>query len=193
MSGLGGGNGVEHHRRRVGSLMLPDDIHPGPSGPDLQLIRCRRTEGIRRAQQHLFPVVLHLMGQLADGGGFAHTVDADHQNDAGLGGKLQLGVAHIQHLHQNVLQGLPHLVGTFEMLHIHLFPELLHGLHRRVHAQIRQNQALLQVVIKIVVNAMEARKNPAQGILEALPGFGQSGLDFFKKAHVPLSFLLRDI
>ncbi len=83
--------------------MLPDDIHPGPACPDLQLIRCRRPERIRRAQQHLFPIVFQLMGQLADGGGFAHAVDADHQNNAGMGRHLQLGIAHIQHVHQNVL------------------------------------------------------------------------------------------
>ena len=76
------------------------------------------------------------------------------------------------------------------MLHVDPFPELLHRLDGGVYPQVRQNQALLQVVIKIVIDAMEACKNAAQGILEALPGFGEPGFDFFKKAHVPLSFLM---
>ena len=50
--GLGGGDGVEHHRRGVGPLPVLDEGHPGPLGPHLQLLDGRRPEGVRRAQNH---------------------------------------------------------------------------------------------------------------------------------------------
>ena len=46
--------------------------------PDLQLLNRRRTEGIARRQHHRFALLLELTRQLADGGGFTHTVHTHH-------------------------------------------------------------------------------------------------------------------
>ena len=85
ISGLGGGDAIIHHRGGVGALGVLYHLAAYPFRPDAQLLTGRRPEGIRRTQQHLFALALQPIGQLADGGGLAHPVDADHQHHAGLG------------------------------------------------------------------------------------------------------------
>ena len=80
MAGLGRRHRVVDHGRRIRALLLGDDLHSGPVGPLGQLLDGRRPEGILRRQHHPFAAVLQLTGQLADGGGLAHAVDADHQH-----------------------------------------------------------------------------------------------------------------
>ena len=57
-----------------------------------------------------FTLLFQLIGQLADRRGLAHAVDADDQNDAGLGGQVQSAVAHFQLLGQDLPQSALHLV-----------------------------------------------------------------------------------
>ena len=52
-------------------------------GPDLQLLDGRRTEGIGRGDHDLFALHAGAMGQLGDGGGLAHAVDADEEHHFG--------------------------------------------------------------------------------------------------------------
>ena len=48
-AGLGSGQGVEQHGAGVRALVLADDVHPGPVGPDLQLIGGGGPEGVTGA------------------------------------------------------------------------------------------------------------------------------------------------
>ena len=82
-TGFGRCNGIKHHRRRVAALGVLNHGDAGTLAPYLQLLNGRRTEGIRRTQNHLFALPFQPGGQLADGGGFTSTIDADYQNNRG--------------------------------------------------------------------------------------------------------------
>jgi hypothetical protein len=51
--------------------------------PELELVHGGGPEGIGRAQHHLLAPLVELGGQFADGGGFAHAVDAHHHDHVG--------------------------------------------------------------------------------------------------------------
>ena len=170
--GLGCLEGVKEHGAGVCSLVLADQLAPGPLCPDLQLIGSSSPDGVRRAQQHTLALTFELVGQLSDGGGFAHAVDADEKYHAGCGGEIQGRVPHRDHLRQD----LPKRGLYLFLVPEHLLPDplaqLLHCLQGGVHAQIRQNQRLFQLLEKGLVRLGEAGK--------------QIGGDFFqfvKKAH----------
>ena len=191
MTCLGGLQGVEQHGAGIGALVLADDVHTGAVGPDLQLVGGGGAEGISGAQQHLLALRLQLGGQLADGRGLAHAVDADDQNHTGMGGQIQLRVPHGKHIHQNFLQRFPRFLRGFQVLLPDGLAQPSHSLDGGVHTQVCQNQAFLQLIVKIVVNFGKAGKHTAQGAAERLPGLGQSGLDLVKKAHKNLLFIPR--
>ena len=163
--------------------MLADDGRAASARPDLQLVGCRRPEGVPRHQHDLLSLSGQLLCDLADGSGLAHAVDADDQNHAGVGGQLQLRVSHGKHVHENFLQRFPRFLRGFQVLLPDCSAQPLHSLDGGVHAQVRQNQTFLQLIVKIVVNFGKAGKHTAQGAAERFPGLGQSGLDFVKKAH----------
>ena len=158
MTCLGGLQGVEQHGAGIGALVLADDVHTGAVGPDLQLVGGGGAEGISGAQQHLLALRLQLGGQLADGRGLAHAVDADEQHDAGGGGQVQGGVAHLQLLRQDGPQGVLHLVGPGQQPLLHLFAQLLHRVGGGIHAHVRQDQRLLQLVVKFVVQLIKCHR-----------------------------------
>ena len=72
---------VENHRRRVASGLsaMGNYRHVVALAPGHQLFACRSPEGVASGQQHALALCLEVLGQLADGGGLADTVDpADH-------------------------------------------------------------------------------------------------------------------
>ena len=95
------------------------------------------------------------MGHFADGRGLAHAIDADDQNDAGLGGQVQAAVAHLQLFRQDIPQSALYLVRRQQTVVIGPAAQLLRGIHGHVHAHIRQDQGFLQPVVKIVVQRVE--------------------------------------
>ena len=183
LSGPGGLDAVVDHGGRVGSLVLADNGRAAAACPDFQLVGCRRPEGIRRHQQHPLSLPGQLGGDLADGGGFAHAVDPDDQHHAGGGAQIKRRVPHVQHVHQDFLQGCLGLLGLLQMPLPNRLAQPLHSFRRRVHAQVGQNQALLQFVVKVLVQLGIAGKDASQGVAEGIPGFGKSCLDFIKKSH----------
>ncbi len=68
--------------------MLGDHRDTVALAPGLQLFDRGGAEGVAGGQHDALALVLQPLGQLADGGGLAGAVDADHQNDLGpaLGG-----------------------------------------------------------------------------------------------------------
>ena len=77
--GLGGLDAVEDHGSGIGALMLADDHGAGALRPDLQLVGSGGAEGVACNQQNLLALLDQPGGDLADGGGLAHAVDADDQ------------------------------------------------------------------------------------------------------------------
>ena len=84
ISRLRRGERVEQHRAGVRALNRADDLAVGAVCPNFKLIRRRRAERVRRAQQHALALALESVGDLADGRGLAHAVHADDQHDARL-------------------------------------------------------------------------------------------------------------
>ena len=163
--------------------MLADNVRAGAPGPDLQLIGSGGPEGISGAHQHPFPLVPQLLGQLSDGGGLPHPVYADDQHHRGLGIQTQAGVAHVQHLHQDVLQGRFGLLRLPDFFLLHPAAQALHRPSGSLHSQVGQDQAFLQLVVKIVVQIGKAGKYIAQSLGHGFSGFGQAFFDFTKKTH----------
>ena len=164
---LGRLQSIKQYRAGIRALMLPHDIHAGTARPDLQLVGGRRTERIAGAQQDLFALILQLLGQLADGCGLAHAVDADDQHHGGLALQHQRAVTHLQLALQDVPQGVLYLVHPADKAFLHPLPQLGHGISGGVSAYIGQDQRLLQSVVELVVQVVEGR-NGGERLLKYL-------------------------
>ena len=116
---LGCAGGVEHHGGGVCPLVLLDDLHSGPVGPDGQLLRSGGPEGIGRAEDDPLAFVLQLGTDFSDGRGLAHAVHPDKQGHGGLSRQVQPHLTHSQRLGNDVSHQLP---GPF-----HCFDALLPG------------------------------------------------------------------
>ncbi|MNO43062.1 hypothetical protein D3C76_332730 [compost metagenome] len=79
---LGSLNGIEHHRSRVRTGLLLDDIHTCTLSPDLQLLNGPRTESIASGEQNLFALLFIAVCQFANGGCLADTIYANEQNNS---------------------------------------------------------------------------------------------------------------
>ena len=154
--GLGGLQCVKQHGAGVRALVLPDDLASGPLCPDLQLVGGGGAEGIGGAQHHPFALLFQAGGDLSDGGGLAHTVDADEDADAGLRVQLHCGVSHLHLRHQDLPQALPDGLLALQMLFTNLGAQLLHGVRGSVHAKICHDEGLLQLLEEGLVRLGEA-------------------------------------
>ena len=168
--GLGGAHRVKDHRGGVGTFVLLDDLHPRPLGPDGELVGGGGPEGVAGAEEDLLPLSLQGGGQFADGGGLAHAVDPDEEDHRGAGGEVQALVSHCQHVLEHPAQTVPHLLLVLELLALHPALELLHRLEGGVHTHVGQDEGLLQLIVKVVVDGGEARKDVQL-------------FDFVKKSH----------
>ena len=82
--GLSRSCSIEHDGRRVGSFLMLYDRHVVPFSPNRQLLRRSGAERVAGNCRDLVSLLLKFGGQLADCGGFAGAVDADHQDNKGL-------------------------------------------------------------------------------------------------------------
>ena len=159
--------------------MLLDDVHPGPLRPDGKLIGGGGPEGISGAQQHPLALALPAGGQLSDGGGLAHAVDADEQHHSGGAAHIHPGVAHREDFGQNFLHAGLGPIGVLDLIALAPLLKLLHGLHGGLRPHIRHDQRLLQLVVEVVIQFGKAVENSDLS-------------DFIKKTHVwsPLMLFL---
>ena len=86
---IGHSNRVKDHGCRIRPLILPDQLNARTVTPHGKLFDRRRTEGIRRCHDHLFAIVFQKMRDFADGGRFAHTIYADHEDHGRLGIQME--------------------------------------------------------------------------------------------------------
>ena len=188
--GPGGGEGVKHHGGGVGPLVLAHQLHAGALAPDLQLVGGGGPEGVPGGHQHPPAIPLEGGGQLADGGGLAHAGHPDEQGHRRRGGQAEGGVAHLEHLGEHPPQAGPSGVHVLDLLRLHPLPQLLHRLQGGVHPHVPQDQGLLQLVVKVVVQL--PGEQLVKGVADVLLGAGQPRLDLFKKAHVvPVPFVVQ--
>ena len=77
---LGRGDRIERKPGGIGARLARHHLRACAFAPDLQLIDRGRAEGIARHQHHAFSLRTKSRRKLADGRGFAGTIDAGHQN-----------------------------------------------------------------------------------------------------------------
>src|SRR3982751_1052329 len=71
---------VEHNPGSVAAFLARNQRRADAVTPDLQLLDRGRPEGVAGSEQDAVILLLQPMAELADGGGLARTVDADHQD-----------------------------------------------------------------------------------------------------------------
>ena len=130
---------------------MTDDRHLCAFRPDLQLISCRRAEGIRRCQHDAVAGVLKAHGQLADGRRLAHAVHADHQHHHR---PLERLARHAHDLLENLLENLARFLRVGDLFFFHARFQLLNDLIAGAHAHIAHNQNIDQIFIKVVVDLL---------------------------------------
>ena len=148
------GERVEQHRAGIGTLAAAHDLHARAVCPNFELVRRRRAEGIRRAQQHALALLFVAVGELADARGLAHAVHADDEHDARRCGEVEARIADLELLFQNVAQRLLDVVAALNALFVYHLTQLLHGVRRDRRAEVCHDQALLQLVVEILVDGL---------------------------------------
>ena len=146
--------GVEQHRAGIGALAAAHDLHARTVCPNFELVRRRRAEGIRRAQQHALALLFVAVGELADARGLAHAVHADDEHDARRCGEVEARIADLELLFQNVAQRLLNVVAALNALFVYHLTQLLHGVRRDRRAEVCHDQALLQLVVEILIDGL---------------------------------------
>ena len=165
------GKRVKQHRAGVRPLFGAHKLTFRAVRPDLQLIRGRGAEGVRRAQQHAPALLLEAVRQLADGGRLADAVDADDQHDRRLRGKVKRGIADAQLLLQNVAQRLLDALAVLDFVVVNGVAQPFDRVRCDARAEVSHDEAFLQLVIKLLVDRF-----PNDGVIPRL-------FDLCKNSH----------
>ena len=188
-SGLGGVYGVEEHRRRIGARLLADDLGSGPLPPGLQLLHRRRPKGVGGAHQHLPPFPHPEARQLAGGGGLAHAVDPDHQQDleAGCGRPVARGGTGLQNMEELRSDTGLELAGIVDAVPLYPVPDPVEDHRGGIDPHVGPHQDFLELLKQFRINRLPAlqhlfhaghqvpagrrhgRPEPAQKTLPGLP------------------------
>ena len=149
---------VESHRSGVGTHLLLHHGNPHALAPNHQLLHGSRAESIRRTQVNRFAGLLELVGQLSDGSGLAHPIDTYHHDHVGPLGNRSLKLGHITRIVLGQQGGYLIAQDAVQLLRVHIFvgrDTLLNALddfQGGLHAYIRRNQHLFQVVQHLVIH-----------------------------------------
>ena len=92
-AGLGGGDGVERDRGGIAAGLRRDEVGPGPLRPRLELLAGRGPERVGGADHARAAGLAQVPGDLADRGRLAGAVHAAHEQDGGMGGDVDAGIA----------------------------------------------------------------------------------------------------
>ncbi len=152
--------------------------------PDLELLDGGRPEGIRRHQEHFFPLVLVGPGQFADGGRLPGAVDPDDHDDeraSGWSGNRGYAAGH-----EDLLHGLPEdLLEEFrlgQLFSLHLF---LHPLDQLVGAggsHVGHDEGLFDVVVELLVDDLRPQDQIVHIGEEEFLRLLQAGLQLVEKS-----------
>ena len=182
-AGAGSLDGVINDGSGVGTGVLGNHRNVVALTPHLQLLDGGSTEGIASGQHHALALGLELLGQLADGGGLADAVHADHQDDVRLlagvdhQGLLDLG----QHLAHILFEQTVERLGVLELLAVRVLYQPLDDAGGGVDAKIGGQQLGLQLFEQIVIDLLAAEQAEETGT-DILPGTHQAALEAGKEA-----------
>jgi hypothetical protein len=193
LAGAAGGDRVEHHGARVGARLLLDDGRAGALRPDAELLDGRRAKGVASGEHHLLARIREAARQLADGGGLAGAIDADHQQHEWLvGADVQGLLRRQQDGGDRVGQRGDELVDVVQFLARHLFAQLFEDLRGGLDAHIGGQQARLQLVEHLGVDRAagdqirEVVREPGSGPVQLGAQAREEGLGLvFGQRHAP--------
>ena len=174
----GGIDGIEHHGGRVAGL-LGDHGDAVPFAPGGQLLAGRGAEGVAGGEQDALALALEMLGQLADRGGLAGTVDpGDHDHEglvaAGIHGLLQW----CQQCLQSPGQCGAQLRRRLQLVALDAGLEFGQQPLRGFDTAIRHQQRRLQVVQQLVVDLRPAEQF-GQRRIKGFAGAREAGLEAF--------------
>ncbi len=183
--GLGRGQSVERHRRRVRAHLLPDHRGARTVGPYLELVDGGRTERIGGTYPHLAARLGELRRQLSDGRGFARTVHTNHHHHIGFAGPgIQPEiVGRAMGLFQQGGYLFAQDVLQFRRIHVFVaggpFFDAADNLDGRLHPHIGGHKHFFQVVQHFRVDSRTSRHSAGQ--FAEQPGLGllQPRIEFF--------------
>ncbi len=142
---------VIHDCARIGALAACDDRHPDALRPCLKLFGGGGSKGIAGGQQNaLAELVLQSMRQLGNHGRLPNSVDADDQDDIGMGlegGAPGLVLEHPNHLG---LKHLAHFAGALDTVSVGAILSSIDQVHTCFDANIGLDQQCLQVLPEFV-------------------------------------------
>ena len=179
--GQGAIHGFVGHGGRIGTGGAGMEERAHALGPDLQLLDGRRTEGVGRGDHDLFALHAGTMGQLGDGGGLAHAVDADEEHHFG----RVHGADATRQTEDLVHFGHEQAAYVFHAGHVLLagpFTQTLHQLQRRFVAQVSHDEELFQFFPETFVEFAVAAEQAVQTAGELLAGTAQAFADLEEQA-----------
>ena len=178
LAGTGGVDGVEHHRCRIAGF-LGDDDDAISFAPGRQLLAGRGAKGVAGGQQNALALALEVLGQLADGSGFAGAVDARNHDHERL---VAAGVQRLFKWREQGLQALgqsrTQLGGGFQLVALDRGLEFGQQPVCRVDAAIRHQQCGFQIVEQLVVDLRPTEELGQRGV-ERVAGAGKAALEAF--------------
>ena len=189
-AGAGSLDGVIDDGGGVGTSVLGDHRNIVALTPHLQLLDRGGTEGIPRRQHHALAFGLELLGQLADGGGLADAVHADHQDHIG----FLAGVDHQrlldfrQHLAHVLLEQAIERLGILELLAVRVLHQALNDAAGGIHTKIGGQQLGLQLLEQLVIDLLATEQAEEAGA-DIFLGTHQAALEAGKEA-LPLRLVL---
>ncbi|MNH13634.1 hypothetical protein D3C79_732120 [compost metagenome] len=187
-TGLGGLHGIEDDRSRVGPRVLGDHRNLVTLAPHLQLLDRGGAEGITGSQHDLLAFQLQLFRQLANGGGLAGAVHANHKNHIGfvLGLYVQWLLDRAQQRSQFFLQRFVQGIGIGQLLARDLLGQVLDNGRGSLHTHVGSQQARLDFVEQVVVDDLLAEEQAGHALADAGTGLGQALLEAREEAGLGL-------
>ena len=157
-------NRIENHRSGICAGVLCNDRNIVALAPHLKLLNRCRTEGIARRQHHRFTLLLELTRQLADGGGFTHAVDADHQNnERGFAFNIKWFIHFCENFTHFIFQQAVQRFRIFKLLTAGRFGQAGDDFTGCFHADVGNQQLLFQLFKQIIVDFLAAEQTDKSG------------------------------
>ena len=154
----------------AGSASWPwsDEIGPGALSPDPKLVHGRGPERVGGSDGDLEAALGELVAEFADGGGLAHAVDPDDEEDIGAFGLGQVQVGGLvapvglQHAGDFLAEHGQQTVDGGGVLSGGPVLDAFHDLHRGLHADVAGDQGLLEFFEHVGVDVLLAGDGPGE-------------------------------
>ena len=155
---------VEHDRARVGTLLTADELHAEAVGPEPELLGRGGAERVGGRQQHTMALGLLAAGELGDGRRLADAVDTDEQphvrSHPARAGAPAVPRRCRRAARRSRREQLGQLAASSRARRLPRAPDAFEEPLRRRHADVGEEQRLLELVPRLVVDRAAARNSP---------------------------------